>query len=351
VNNLMLRQRHDESLTDYVHFLRQTFDKYNETCQLIDGSVAIHPDNLGLLMMRGISSSGPFGQAKQCVINAFDIDYLMSADEVMVSILHMAQNMDENAGAPSMPAPDTSPPPISEFVVAIRGSHSGRGHNPRGPHGGRGLSNKYIACGSLDHIMSSCTAPDDTLPRWTLAKWKMIVHKHGTPGGSASTHAALLSDVPIDESDGLPTLEDCTDEYDDTEVSVPFSYVAFSSSIAHGRDLSQHWVVDSACSINLTAFRSIDPRSPSPRRALAWVELVSMSMAVVPCACPFGWLMARLSTARFTRCTHPTSYLALLSASAAYLVSVGYSPTADVNLCSLLTPTMVCSWCVHKWGC
>jgi hypothetical protein len=76
-------------------------------------------------MLRGISSSGPFGEAKQCVINAFDTYYLLSADEVMASILHMAQNMDEDAGAPSMPAPDTSPPPISAFVGDCRGSHSG----------------------------------------------------------------------------------------------------------------------------------------------------------------------------------------------------------------------------------
>jgi hypothetical protein len=63
----------------------------------------------------------------------------------------------------------------------------------------------------------------------------MIVLKYDTPSGSASMHAALLS-----ESDKLPTLEDCTDEYDDTEVSVPFNSVAFSSSITLGRDLSQH---------------------------------------------------------------------------------------------------------------
>jgi hypothetical protein len=98
------------------------------------------------------------------VINAFDTDYLMSADEVMaIIILHVAQNMGENAGAPSMPALDTSPPPISAFVADGRGSHSGRGHNPRGPRGGRGLPNKRSACDSMDHIMSSCTAPDDTL--------------------------------------------------------------------------------------------------------------------------------------------------------------------------------------------
>jgi hypothetical protein len=159
----------------------------------------------------------------------------MSADEVMANILHMAQNMDENAGAPSMPALDTYPPPISAFVVVGRGSHNGRGHNPRGSRGGRGLPNKCSACGSMDHIMSSCTIPGDAHLRWTLAKRKMIVHKFGTPGGSASTHAALLSHVPIDESDSLPTLEDCTDEYDDTEVSVPFSSVVFPSSITLGR--------------------------------------------------------------------------------------------------------------------
>jgi hypothetical protein len=104
LDNLMLRQRPYQSLIDYVHFHRQTFDEYNETCQVIDESAAIPQHILGLLMLRG-----PFGQAKQCVINAFDTNYLMSADEVMANTLHLAQNMDENAGAPSMPAPDTSP--------------------------------------------------------------------------------------------------------------------------------------------------------------------------------------------------------------------------------------------------
>jgi hypothetical protein len=90
-----------------------------------------------------------------------------------------------------------------------------------------------MACGSLDHIMSSCTAPDDGLRRWTLAKRKMIVQKYG-----ALAHAVLLSDVPADDTDSLPTLEDCTDEYDDTEVRVHFSSVTFSSSLIPGRDLS-----------------------------------------------------------------------------------------------------------------
>jgi hypothetical protein len=91
----------------------------------------------------------------------------------------------------------------------------------------------------MDHILSSCTAPYDALMRWTLAKRKMIIQKYGTPSGSACAHAVMMSDVPADDTDNMPTLEVCTDEYDDTEVSVPFSYVAFPSSLTPGRDLSQ----------------------------------------------------------------------------------------------------------------
>jgi hypothetical protein len=53
-DNVMLKQRHGQSLGENVHYMRQTFDDYNETCQMVDGSVAIHPHNLGLLMLRGI---------------------------------------------------------------------------------------------------------------------------------------------------------------------------------------------------------------------------------------------------------------------------------------------------------
>jgi hypothetical protein len=38
------------------YMMRQSFDDYNETCQMIDGSTAIHPHNLGLLMLHGGSS-------------------------------------------------------------------------------------------------------------------------------------------------------------------------------------------------------------------------------------------------------------------------------------------------------
>jgi hypothetical protein len=48
----------------------------------------------------------------------------------MASKLHLAHNMGEEASAPGTPAPDTSPPSITAFVVVGRGSHGGRGHNP-----------------------------------------------------------------------------------------------------------------------------------------------------------------------------------------------------------------------------
>jgi hypothetical protein len=51
-------------------------------------------------MLRGISNTGHFGKAKKCVINAFDTNYLLSADEVMANILHLAQNMDEEVNVP-----------------------------------------------------------------------------------------------------------------------------------------------------------------------------------------------------------------------------------------------------------
>jgi hypothetical protein len=87
----------------------------------------------------------------------------------------------------------------------------------------------------------------------------MIVHKNGTPGSTASAHDALLSDVSHDDphataSEDMLTLEKCTDVQDDPEISVSFRSFAFSSSLNPGRDLSSFWVVDSACSIILTAF-------------------------------------------------------------------------------------------------
>jgi hypothetical protein len=50
-----------------------------ETFDMIDGSAAIHPHNLGLLMLRGNFDRGKFGHAKQCAINAFGENYMLLA--------------------------------------------------------------------------------------------------------------------------------------------------------------------------------------------------------------------------------------------------------------------------------
>jgi hypothetical protein len=106
LDNRMLRHRPCKSMTEYVHRMRQTLDDYNETSEMIDGSSAIHPHNMGLLMMRGISSTSHYGHAKHCVINGFDTNYLMSVDEKMAIILHLAQNIDEELTYSNLQAPN-----------------------------------------------------------------------------------------------------------------------------------------------------------------------------------------------------------------------------------------------------
>jgi hypothetical protein len=145
--------------------MRQSFDDYYETCQMIDGSTVIHPHNVGLLMLRDISTSCYYGHAKQCAINAFDTIYLMSADEVMASILLIAQNMEEELPLSVDPAANPHAPnlPIFAFVVVGRNSSGGR-YIARVGRGGRGhMPNKCGGCGALDHILSSYIATNDAL--------------------------------------------------------------------------------------------------------------------------------------------------------------------------------------------
>jgi hypothetical protein len=86
-------------------------------------------------------------------MSAFDTNYLLSADEVMAIILHLAQNMDEKLPAPAMLVYDGPTPLIFAFIVVGRGSTSGCGHNPRGTRGGRGMLNKCNVFDSLNYIV------------------------------------------------------------------------------------------------------------------------------------------------------------------------------------------------------
>jgi hypothetical protein len=162
--------------------------------------------------------------------------------------------------------------------------------------------------------MFARTAPDDAMLKWNLAKRKMTVVNYGAPGGTSSAHVALLSDVPADDapgddSDSLPTLEDCADDYDDDEVSVPFSSVAFSSSLAPSRDLSQLWVVDSAYSINLTAFRDdfvqFTPPSAPSRVGGVGVDVKGSGSVRISVRLASGRLIHRTVYALYTPTYHP----------------------------------------------
>jgi hypothetical protein len=259
--------------------------------------------------------------------------------------------MDEEASAQGAPVPDASPSSISAFVADGHGSHGGRGHTPRGPRGGRGLPNKCSACGSLDHIMSSCNAPNHALLRWTLAKRKMIVQKYGTPGGSATAHATLLSDVTAaDDIDSMPTLEDCIDEYDDTEVSVPFNSVAFSSSLSPGRDLSQFWVIDSAC-FNLTAFRgdftTCAPPSAPSRVGGVGVDVKGSGSMRISVWLASGQLIHRTVHALYTPDMSSRSAQRI-----GRLLSVIWMQShSGCDFFPLVTPIMASSWSPQEWVC
>jgi hypothetical protein len=177
MDNLMLTQRPWHTIMEYVYLMRQSFDNYNETYEMIDGSATIHPHNLGLLTLPSTSSSGHY---EQCAINAFVTNYLLSPDEIMTIIMLLAQSMEEKiplTAHPEAVPPHFAAPSASAFVADGRGQPRGCPSGFRDGDGRRGpLPNKCSECGGgLYHIMSSCGASDDALLKWTLAKRKVIV--------------------------------------------------------------------------------------------------------------------------------------------------------------------------------
>jgi hypothetical protein len=144
---------------------------------------------------------------------------------------------------------------------------------------------KCGACGDPNHVWSTCKAPNADVLRWTLAKRKHIAEKYaGQP--PPTTH---LSHVPAD----MASVEDATDcgpheydmenEYDDTAVSTSFACVAFASSASSIANFSDHWVVDSACSVNVTAFRYdfSDFHPPSRRSTVGGVGVTVQGSGTV----------------------------------------------------------------------
>jgi hypothetical protein len=160
-----------------------------------------------------------------------------------------------------------------------------------------------------------------------------------------------MSDVSNDDTHVIPTLEECTDEYDDTVVSVPFRSGAFSSSLTPGRDMSQLWVIDSARSINLTFFRtdfvSFDPPSVTSRVGGVGVDVKCSSTIQIIISVVYNQSIRHTVYALYT--------LDLLSRSSqriGRLLSVSWMKTH--NGCEFTFPlalTLACSWCQHEWVC
>jgi hypothetical protein len=97
---------------------------------------------------------------------------------------------------------------------------------------------------------------------------------------------------------------ECTDEYDDTEVGTRLCSIAFSASTPPGRDLSDFWVVDSACSINLTAFRSdfvsFDPPSDNSHVGGVGVDVLGSGNVEINIQLVSGQVIRRTVHALYT---------------------------------------------------
>jgi hypothetical protein len=159
------------------------------------------------------------------------------------------------------------------------------------------------------------------------------------------------SETNGDASGAGPSEMECIDEYDDTEVSATFCSIAFSAYATPGRDLSQFWAVDSACSINLAAFRSkfvsFDPPSGTSRVGV-WVL---MCVGAATLRLPSHLYPGRSHVAKFTRGIPVTCRHAMHSALAAFLVSARCNPTSAVKSFFLVTRMLDCCWYPKEWVC
>jgi hypothetical protein len=106
--HLARQQRPGESLSQYVHNIRHTYDELNESSMLADGPVVL-PDNLfSISMLARLPRKGNLGQAKQCIINAFDPNLAISSSELTEHLLRHAAYMDGSVADPLSLPPITT---------------------------------------------------------------------------------------------------------------------------------------------------------------------------------------------------------------------------------------------------
>jgi hypothetical protein len=125
-------QRPDESLSDFVHNMRQVYNDLNESCLMADGPIDMPEHFLSIFMQVGMSQEAPYyGHAKHCIVNASDPTFSLSAFEVSQDILHQANHLDTPKAVV-----DSTAPPVSAFFAGSqphrrRSSGGGKPPSPR----------------------------------------------------------------------------------------------------------------------------------------------------------------------------------------------------------------------------
>jgi hypothetical protein len=111
--------------------------------------------------------------------------------------------------------------------------------------------------------------------------------------------------APPEDAIGSPpedVMED--DEYNDTAVTFSFTSVAFTSSASSVADLSDYWVVDFACFVDLTALRfdfsGIQPTSRHSTVGGVGVFVMGSGTARIPVGLVYGHTMFRRVHALYT---------------------------------------------------
>jgi hypothetical protein len=125
-----------------------------------DGSAVIYHHVFALVMIRGLSNVGEYGQAKQCVIYAFDTDFILSVDRVMGTIIHQPHDLDaEEHGVLDNAAFGHT---INAFLADRKRQGDRRPCNwvANKRHDKTKFPTKCGPCGDLNHVRSTCKALD-----------------------------------------------------------------------------------------------------------------------------------------------------------------------------------------------
>jgi hypothetical protein len=152
------------------------------------------------------------GQAKQCIINAFDPNVTVPAGALTEHLLRHADHLDDPVGEP--PAPFPASAPASAFLAKPphRRSHPPpSGRTPLDKRANYSFAEKCGCCGDPDHRGSNRKATDAQIIKWQRYKIKTL-HEHFNRVKAPTAHRSVVSDdtpvtvdivAKVDDSDPL----------------------------------------------------------------------------------------------------------------------------------------------------